>query len=67
MPSDNNDSDCAAENCIRKKYEQLLLMGYEYPATGYLMGPNSNTLAKELLTSCGIKVPEWPDGILLFN
>jgi hypothetical protein len=61
--ADRDDQDCATEKCVKKRYDQLRQQGYSYPPTGYLFGPNSNTFANDLLTSCGFTKIYWPDGI----
>jgi RHS repeat-associated protein len=66
-PSDRDDNDCGTEECIKKRYDELRQQGYSYPPTGYMFGPNSNTFANDLLTSCGITKVYWPTGIPPFS
>jgi RHS repeat-associated protein len=68
LPPDNSTQDCTKADCVRKKYDELRQRGYKYPApSGYISGPNSNTFAAELLTSCGFTQIMWPAGIPPFT
>jgi hypothetical protein len=62
-PSDWDSSDCERENCIRKRFNELRESGYDYPPWGYILGPNSNTFAVDLLATCGISKIYFPPGI----
>lgn len=59
--------DCKVENCIRDRFEQLRKAGYRYPVSGYVLGPNSNTFAVELLQGCGITKFYFPPGLTPFD
>jgi RHS repeat-associated protein len=64
-PSDNNDTDCKNEECLRRHYENYKRVGYPYG--GYLSGPNSNTFANDLLNGCGFAVSQRPSGTTPYN
>lgn len=66
-PSDWDSEDCTAENCIRRRFNELKETGYYYPLSGYLFGPNSNTFAIELLFSCGFTKAYIPPGVPPFD
>jgi hypothetical protein len=69
FPTDWDSQDCAKEQCILDRYEELRQGGYKYgdPPGGWLEGPNSNTFANDLLGSCGIRTIFWPRGIPPFS
>ncbi|MEO8276994.1 MAG: RHS repeat-associated core domain-containing protein [Thermoanaerobaculia bacterium] len=72
VPFDSPDwdsNDCTMEECILKRYRELQSRGYDYgfPPKGWLFGPNSNTFANDILTSCGVRKVYWPDGVAPFN
>ena len=65
VPADFDSKNCETENCIQRRYDELRTRGFDYGPllVGWVFGPNSNTFAEDLLTSCGIGTIFWPGGV----
>jgi RHS repeat-associated protein len=66
-PGDWDSRDCRAENCILNRFDDLRKAGYAYPVSGYILGPNSNVFAVDLLQACGFKRIYLPMGLPPFD